>query len=55
MSRTLLVQNVRYLVTCNDNNDVLENVSLLIKDGVIDRGAALNAARRVLLMISHLE
>ena len=35
MSRTLLVQNVRYLVTCNDNNDVLENVSLLIKDGVI--------------------
>ena len=35
MSHTLLVQNVRYLVTCNDNNDVLENVSLLIKDGVI--------------------
>ena len=35
MSRTLLVQNVRYLVTCNDNNDVLENVSLLIKDGVM--------------------
>lgn len=35
MSRTLLVQNIRWLVTCNDNNDVLENVSLLIKDGVI--------------------
>ena len=36
MAKTLLVKNVRWLVTCNDNNEVLENVSMLVKDGVID-------------------
>lgn len=35
MSKTLLVKNIRYLVTCNDNNDILENVSLFTRDGVI--------------------
>ncbi|MBQ8622088.1 MAG: 8-oxoguanine deaminase [Oscillospiraceae bacterium] len=35
MSRTLLVQNIRWLVTCNDENEVLEQVSMLVQDGVI--------------------
>lgn len=35
MSKTLLVKNIRWLVTCNDNSDVLENVSMLVRDGVI--------------------
>lgn len=35
MSGTLLVKNIRWLVTCNDDNEVLENVSMLVKDGVI--------------------
>ena len=37
MAKTLLVKNIRWLVTCNDNNEVLENVSMLVKDGVIDQ------------------
>ena len=36
MAKTLLVKNIRWLVTCNDNNEVLENVSMLVKDGVIE-------------------
>ena len=36
MAKTLLVQNIRWLVTCNDSNEVLENVSMLVKDGVIE-------------------
>lgn len=35
MSETLLIKNIRWLVTCNDASDVLENVSMLVKDGVI--------------------
>jgi len=35
MSGTLLVKNIRWLVTCNDAGEVLENVSMLVKDGVI--------------------
>ena len=34
---TLLVKNIRWLVTCNDSNEVLENVSMLVKDGVIEK------------------
>ena len=37
MAKTLLVQNIRWLVTCNDSNEVLENVSMLVKDGVIEK------------------
>ena len=35
MNGTLLVKNIRWLVTCNDASEVLENVSMLVKDGVI--------------------
>lgn len=35
MSKTLLIKNIRYLVTCNDHDDILENVSIFIKEGVI--------------------
>ena len=34
---TLLVKNIRWLVTCNDSNEVLENVSMLVKVGVIEK------------------
>ena len=34
---TLLVKNIRWLVTCNDSNEVLENISMLVKDGVIEK------------------
>ena len=30
-----MIQNIRWLVTCNDQNEVLENVSMLVRDGVI--------------------
>lgn len=35
MVKTLLVKNIRWLVTCNDAADVLENVSMLVQNGVI--------------------
>lgn len=35
MSRTLLVKNIRHLVTTDEHNTVLENVNLFAKDGVI--------------------
>jgi cytosine/adenosine deaminase-related metal-dependent hydrolase len=35
MSKTLLVKNARYLITCDDQDRLLENVNLLIEDGVI--------------------
>ena len=35
MSKTLLIKNIRWLVTCNDTDDVLEQVSMLVSDGVI--------------------
>ena len=30
-----MIRNIRWLVTCNDQNEVLENVSMLVRDGVI--------------------
>ena len=41
MAKTLLVKNIRWLVTCNDSSEVLENVSMLVKDGVVIAVAAL--------------
>lgn len=35
MSQTLLVKNISHVVTCDENNTVLENVNLFVKDGVI--------------------
>lgn len=33
---TLLLKNVRFLVTCDDEDRVLEHANVLIKDGVVD-------------------
>lgn len=41
--------------TAYDKAPKVCDLEQMIKDGIIDRGAALNAARRVLLMMSHLE
>lgn len=30
-----MIKNIRWLVTCNDKNEVLEHVSMLVRDGVI--------------------
>lgn len=35
MSKTLLVKNARYLITCDDQDRLLENVNLFVEDGVI--------------------
>lgn len=35
MKGTLLVKNVKYLVTCDDNDRLLENVNIFVQDGVI--------------------
>lgn len=35
MPQSLLVQNIRYLVTCDDDDQVLEQVNLLIENGEI--------------------
>ena len=37
MHHKLLIRNIRWLVTCNDNNDVLEHVSMFVEDGVIKK------------------
>ena len=36
MSSTLLIKNIRCLVSCDDNDSVAENVNLFCKDGVIE-------------------
>ena len=41
--------------TAYDKAPAVCDLEQMIKDGIIDRGAALNAARRVLLMISKLD
>lgn len=35
MENTLLLKNVRHLVSCNPQNEILEHVNVYIKDGVI--------------------
>ena len=35
MNHSMLIKNIRWLVTCNDCEEVLENVSMLVQDGVI--------------------
>lgn len=35
MKKSLFIKNIRYLITCNNNDDVFENVNIYIKDGVI--------------------
>ena len=32
---TLLIKNVKYLVTCDDDNRVLKEVNVFVEDGII--------------------
>lgn len=49
MENTLLIQNIRHLVTCDDQDRVLENVNVLIQNGVIVAiGDEIPAASRVI-------
>lgn len=42
---TLLVKNIRWLVTCDDQNQVLEHVSMLVRDGAIVQLGQLDAVQ----------
>ena len=42
MQKLLFVKNIRWLVTCNDENQVLEHTNLLVRDGVIDAIGAIS-------------
>lgn len=35
MKKSLFIKNIRYLITCNDMDEVLENVNIYIENGVI--------------------
>lgn len=35
MDKTLLIKNIRHLVTCDDKDTILENTNMYIRDGVI--------------------
>lgn len=35
MKKSLFIKNIRYLITCNDIDEVLENVNIYIENGVI--------------------
>ena len=49
MSETLLIKNIRHLVTCDDEDRILEGVNLFIEDGVIRSvGPAEPKAREVI-------
>lgn len=51
MENTLLLKNVRHLVSCNPQNEILEHVNVYIKDGVIQSiGADAPAAKTTLDM-----
>ena len=35
MTETLLMKNVKYLVTCDDNDRLMTDINMLVTDGVI--------------------
>ena len=35
MAETLLMKNVKYLVTCDDNDRFMTDINMLVTDGVI--------------------
>ena len=52
---TLLIRNVRYLVTCNDHDQVLEHTDLYCEDGFIRAiGPELNVSARETIDGSHM-
>ena len=52
---TLLIRNVRYLVTCNDQDQVLEHTDLYCEDGFIRAiGPELNVSARETIDGSHM-
>ena len=52
---TLLIKNISQLVTCDDKDQVLQNVDVLCKDGFIEKiGANLNAAADRTIDDSHM-
>ena len=52
---TLLIKNISQLVTCDDNDRVLNNVDVLCKDGFIEQiGAGLDAAADRIIDGSHM-
>ena len=55
MQKLLFVKNIRWLVTCNDENQVLEHTNLLVRDGVIDAiGAISQPPEAEVLDASHM-
>lgn len=55
MQKLLFVKNIRWLVTCNDENQVLEHANLLVRDGVIDAiGAISQPPEAEVLDASHM-
>ena len=52
---TLLIKNISQLVTCDDKDQVLQNVDILCKDGFVEKiGASLNAAADRIIDGSHM-
>ena len=52
---TLLIKNISQLVTCDDKDQVLQNVDILCKDGFVEKiGASLNAAADRTIDGSHM-
>ena len=52
---TLLIRNVRYLVTCNDHDQLLEHTDLYCEDGFIRAiGPELNVSARETIDGSHM-
>ena len=47
MKGTLLVKNVRHLVTCDDSDRLLDGVNVFVQDGVIAGSDRRNGQRRM--------
>ena len=47
MKGTLLVKNVKHLVTCDANDRLLDGVDVFIRDGVIEQSARWKKQQRM--------
>lgn len=54
MKGTLLVKNVKHLVTCDAEDRVLDNVNVLVKDGVIEKIGCENMTADEVIDGSHI-
>lgn len=54
MKGTLLVKNVKHLVTCDAEDRVLDNVNVLVKDGVIEKIGCENMTADEVIDGSHM-